>query len=133
MLFNASQAARRALEERQDYVVFDGEMKKRLLEERVLQNSLSQALESGQFQLYLQFYVDARTFQIIGGEALSRWKHPQRGVLEPRVFVPLLEREQLIDKLDYVPLEECCRFLDDLNRRGIRPVFRVLQLLPGDL
>ena len=123
VLFNAFQAARRALEERQDYVVFDSEMKRKFLEERVLQNSVNQALESGQFQLYLQFYVDAQTFQIIGGEALSRWKHPQRGVLEPGVFVPLLEREQLIDKLDYVSLEECCRFLDDLDRQGINQFF----------
>lgn len=123
VLFNASQAARRALEERQDYVVFDSEMKRKFLEERVLQNSVNQALESGQFQLYLQFYVDAQTFQIIGGEALSRWKHPQRGVLEPGVFVPLLEREQLIDKLDYVSLEDCCRFLDDLDRQGINQFF----------
>lgn len=123
MIFSASQAAHRAEERQLDYVVFDRDMKQAIAEERSLQNSVSHALERRQFQLYLQFYVDAQHFRVIGGEALSRWNHPQKGILGPGQFVPLLERERLIYKLDYYCLNEVCRFLEILKGEGVEQFF----------
>ena len=56
---------------------------------------------------------------IIGGEALSRWNHAQRGLLEPKRYVPTLEKEGLISVLDYWTLEQVCAFLQDLRKNGI--------------
>lgn len=123
MIFSASQAAHRAEERQLDYVVFDRDMKQTIAEERSLQNSVNHALESRQFQLYVQFYVDAQHFRVIGGEALSRWNHPQKGILGPGQFVPLLERERLIYKLDYYCLNEVCRFLEALKGEGVEQFF----------
>lgn len=77
-----------------------------------------QGLARGEFQLCLQFFVDARTFQIVGGEALSRWNHPSRGLLSPDRYVPLLEREGGIQEVDFHGLEETCAFLEELDRQG---------------
>ena len=70
-----------------------------------------------------QFYVDAQTFRVMGGEALSRWKHPSRGLLTPSAFIPLFEREGLIYKLDYYCLEESCRCLQTLLEKGMERFF----------
>ena len=59
----------------------------------------------------------------MGAEALSRWNHPQRGLLTPEAFIPLLEREGTISKLDYYCLEESCRFLDSLVGKGVDQFF----------
>ena len=64
------------------------------MQERHLQASIEQAFAQKEFQLYIQFYVDAANFAVVGGEALSRWKHPQKGVLLPSMFIPLMEREK---------------------------------------
>ena len=123
MIFYASQAAHEAGDRQEEFLLCTSGMQRKIAEERLLQSSIDQALETRAFQLYLQFYVDAHTFRVIGGEALSRWKHPQKGLLTPGAFVPLLEREGSIYKLDYYCLREACVFLDDLSRSGMEHFF----------
>ena len=123
MLFHASEGAHMAARSGMDCVVCTGDMKRKVAEERSLQESVDRALESHAFALYLQFYVDAQNFRIIGGEALSRWQHPQRGLLTPDVFIPLLEREGIIYKLDYYCLQASCAFLSDLVKTGVDRFF----------
>ncbi len=123
LIFSAAQGAREAWRNKEDLVLCTSQMRQKLAEERNLQNSLDGALAQHEFELYLQFYVDAHNFQIMGGEALSRWKHPQKGVLSPDVFIPMLERTGVIYKLDYYCLEESCRFLDELMEKGIDRFF----------
>lgn len=61
----------------------------RLCQERwLLLSDFDRAMERGEFQLYLQFFVNAYNFRVVGGEALSRWKHPQLGVLSPGPLYP---------------------------------------------
>lgn len=56
---------------------------------------MRQALEQGQFTLYLQPKVDMRAGTVVGAEALARWNHPERGVLSPGAFLPLIESAEL--------------------------------------
>lgn len=123
VIFNASQGAHEAARRQVDYVVCTEEMHGKIAEERKLQSSVDQALEDHAFTLYLQFYVDAYSSRIMGAEALSRWNHPQRGLLTPEAFIPLLEREGTISKLDYYCLKESCRFLDSLVGKGVDQFF----------
>lgn len=65
----------------------------------------------------------ARTFEVVGGEALARWNHPQNGILTPDIFLPLLEKEKMLDQLDYYCLKETCLFLEHLVKDGIDTFF----------
>lgn len=123
MIFKAGQQARAAQKARQDCAVFSDKALQRLNLEHKLRTTMEQAMKHAEFQLYMQFYVDAHTGRIVGGEALSRWLHPERGLLPPGEFVPVLEQEGLAYQLDYQCLRSCCDFLQQLYGRGIEDFF----------
>ena len=56
---------------------------------------IGQALENDEFLLYYQPKVDLRTDEVVGVEALIRWQHPDRGLLEPAEFLPVIENHIL--------------------------------------
>lgn len=123
ILFQAAQSAQMACRQGEDFRICTDELQKALQEERQLQEDVRRGFEYGEFQLYLQFYVDAKSQNILGGEALARWEHPERGFLAPGQFIPLMEREGLISQLDFYLLNLACAFLDKLRRAGIEDFF----------
>lgn len=123
IIFQASQGAYGAEKEDCRYLRCSKGMMDQFMEERHLQASIEQAFAQKEFQLYIQFYVDAANFAVVGGEALSRWKHPQKGVLLPSMFIPLMEREKMISRLDYYCLKEVCFFLEGLLKEGVDTFF----------
>jgi len=123
ILFNVGQCAQIAYREEQDMQVCDDRMMRRIAEDQRLRQELTHGLEHEEFRLYIQFYVEAHTHRIAGGEALSRWEHPGRGLLYPGQYIPLMERDNLIDQLDYYTLDKVCRFLQKLHRAGIKSFF----------
>lgn len=122
-IFQATQSAYEAMKTDAGYIVCTNEMKQKFIREKQLQASIDRAFERNEFQLYLQFYVDSNSLKILGGEALSRWNHPQRGVLQPDEFIPLMEREKMIGRLDYYCLGKVCEFLDMLEKEGVDAFF----------
>lgn len=70
---------------------------------------ISDGLHSGEMQLYYQPKVNMRTGQVIGMEALLRWNHPARGVVQPLEFLPLIENDDLVLDIGYWVLEEALR------------------------
>lgn len=60
---------------------------------------IAQAIEQNEFELYFQPKVNMRTGVVIGAEALLRWRHPERGVVPPGDFLPLIEGNELIARL----------------------------------
>ena len=123
MIFNSWQSAMAAYREKLDYKICSDEMVNHFIEERRLQADISRGFENKEFLLYIQFYVDANSYQIVGGEALSRWQHPEKGFLTPERFVPLMEREDMISRMDYYSLEKACSFLDKLSQEGVENFF----------
>lgn len=123
IIFQASQGAYGAEKEDCRYLRCSKGMMDQFMEKRHLQASIEQAFAQKEFQLYIQFYVDAANFAVVGGEALSRWKHPQKGVLLPSMFIPLMEREKMISRLDYYCLKEVCFFLEGLLKEGVDTFF----------
>lgn len=117
------QSAQLAHRNGQDYMICTRDVIRAIDEERQLQSEIAAAFERGEFLLYIQFYVNAKTHQIVGGEALARWQHPDKGFLSPARFIPLMERENMIERMDYYNLEKVCAFLDKLDKRGIRNFF----------
>jgi diguanylate cyclase (GGDEF)-like protein len=57
------------------------------------------ALERGEFVLYYQPKVNMKTGKVIGAEALVRWQHPERGLLAPALFLPIIENHPIIVEL----------------------------------
>lgn len=123
IIFQASQGAYGAEKEEVPYMLCSQTMIQKSLQERQLQASIDQAFVKKEFQLYIQFYVDAQSLKVVGGEALSRWKHPQKGILLPSVFIPMMEREKMISRLDYYCLKEVCFFLEGLVNEGVDTFF----------
>ncbi len=88
-----------------------------LLRERQITMEFEDALAAGQICMRLQPVVDSEG-RAIGSEALARWDHSQRGLLQPEVFLPALERSGLIHKLDTFIWEKAACLLEKWNKLG---------------
>jgi len=62
-------------------------------------DELLHAINEDQLDTYFQPKVDVKTKQVIGVEALVRWKHPTKGIINPYAFIPLAEEHNLISEL----------------------------------
>ena len=80
------------------------------------------ALERKQFYLAVQPKCRIGTGKIVGAEALVRWKHPERGMIFPGQFIPVLEKNGFISDLDLYVWEEACRYIRRWIDMGIQPV-----------
>jgi diguanylate cyclase (GGDEF)-like protein len=90
------------------YVVFESGMQNAVQSRMELEMDLRDALGSEQFFLVYQPTFNLRDMSPNGVEALIRWKHPTRGIVEPDDFVPLLETTGLIIAVGKWVLEEAC-------------------------
>jgi diguanylate cyclase (GGDEF)-like protein len=75
---------------------YDADMDRHILDQRLLQRDIREALSQGDFHVAYQPIVDVTTRQITSLEALVRWRHPVRGNICPDDFIPLAERSGLI-------------------------------------
>jgi diguanylate cyclase (GGDEF)-like protein/PAS domain S-box-containing protein len=91
--------------------VFDREMHANAIQRLRLQSEITSAIERGELLLYFQPIVRLATGQPIACEALLRWDHPVRGLLEPGEFVPLAEEGGSISRIGRWVISEVCREL----------------------
>ena len=90
------------------YVVFESGMQDTMQNRMELEMDLREALENEEFFLAYQPTIDLRDMSPTGVEALIRWKHPVRGVVQPDDFIPLLEETGLITEIGKWVLREAC-------------------------
>lgn len=97
LLKNADQAMYSAKNQgRNRYRYFTESMQQATATRMWMANELRTALARGQFQLFLQPIVDLATGKISKAEALIRWRHPNRGYIDPSVFIPIAEETGVI-------------------------------------
>ncbi|ASR09422.1 diguanylate cyclase [Rhizobium leguminosarum bv. viciae] len=79
---------------------FTRQLQEDLRSKRRLAEELKLGLERGQILPYYQVQLDARTREVIGFEALARWKHPEKGVLAPGIFLKVADEQGLAAEID---------------------------------
>jgi diguanylate cyclase (GGDEF)-like protein/PAS domain S-box-containing protein len=90
-------------------VLFDAEMRAGAMRRLEVERELRHALERDELALYYQPVVDLRNGEINGLEALVRWRHPDRGLLDPPEFVSVAEDSGLIEPIGRWVQERACR------------------------
>lgn len=80
--------------------------------------SLKKAMEKNEFVLYYQPQLNLETGKIVGTEALIRWKHPEKGLVSPYEFIPLVEESGLILPIGEWVLRTACKQTKDWQEAG---------------
>ncbi|MBW2011387.1 MAG: EAL domain-containing protein [Deltaproteobacteria bacterium] len=117
-------------EGRKNYKFFTPEMEKQVSKKVTLSNQLHDALEKNEFRLYYQPQMDVINGRIVGVEALLRWQHPEKGLIPPDVFIPLLEETGLIGSVSEWVLKEACAQNRAWQDRGLPSIKMAVNFSP---
>lgn len=102
--------------------LYDPGMREALVLEREVVAGIESALRKDRIELFLQPKCNIRTGKIVGAEALARWRHPERGIVAPGEFIPLIERNGLVRSLDLRVWEKTAAWIRGLIDEGVQPV-----------
>lgn len=120
LMKNADTAMYHAKERGKDnFQFYQAEMNARALERLELESDLRHALEQNQFVLHYQPQFHADDQRLTGVEALLRWQHPLRGLVQPCEFIPALEELGLVVEVGDWVLDDACRQLVAWEREGV--------------
>lgn len=100
-------------------VFYEEQFKELLYTRKFIEENMHTAIEEKQFKMYLQPKYSISRNRIVGAEALVRWIHPERGMIYPNVFIPVIEENGFIKMVDYYIWEEASRFIKRCTDIGI--------------
>nr|WP_275285029.1 bifunctional diguanylate cyclase/phosphodiesterase [Thiospirillum jenense] len=101
------------------FATSDQQSGSRSSEALALERDLHRALDNEEFFLVYQPQMDLRQGQIVGVEALLRWHHPERGLVSPIQFIPVLEDTGLITRVGDWVIAEACRQSAQWSAQGL--------------
>jgi len=104
------------------YKFYSAELDSALYERIELEGYLRKALERDEMVLYYQPQIRTSDRRMIGVEALIRWKHPQKGILAPDVFIPIAEETGMIYDIGNWTLREACKQMKRWHESGGPPI-----------
>ena len=99
------------------YAVFEPGMHTHALERLYLETDLRKAVERKEFIVYYQPIVSLATECLRGYEALVRWQHPERGLLNPGDFIQMAEETGMIVAIDRLVMRESCRQMQEWHHQ----------------
>ena len=94
----------------------------KLMREKDMENRMQDALNAGEFVVYLQPKLSLKDDTISGAEALVRWQDPERGLIPPDEFIPFFEKNRFIVEVDLYVFDQVCSLLRRWLDEGITPV-----------
>lgn len=113
LLVNADLALYRAKSRgRNRHEFFNEELQSEIVKTKQTADEILGGLERNEFIAYYQPQFDAKTLEIVGVEALSRWRHPQHGILAPDVFLKVAEELNVVSLIDRTILEQALESFD---------------------
>ncbi len=92
------------------FSIYKEELNQKRVDEQNIINNMNSALENKEFCIFLQPKFNIETNNLIGAEALVRWKRDGK-IIPPGMFIPIFEKNGFIIKLDYFVWEETCKYL----------------------
>ncbi len=98
---------------------FDATLDQQIIQKQNQLQEIQQAISNLEFCLYYQPKVNMRTGKVFGAEALIRWQHPQKGILPPFDFLPIVEDSKLEIQLGEWVIYEALQQLDKWRKQGI--------------
>jgi diguanylate cyclase (GGDEF)-like protein len=113
------------------YHVYHPEMFQRVAHRVMLEGEVRQALAKQQFSLSLQPQICAKTKKVYGFEALLRWQHPERGMISPEDFIPILENSQHMIELGYWIIRRCFELALEIKKYGLEDARIAINLSAG--
>ena len=111
--------------------VYHQEMYQRVAHRVMLEGEVRQALAKQQFSLSLQPQLCSKNKKIYGFEALLRWKHPDRGMISPEDFIPILENSQHMIELGYWIIHRCFELAIMIKEQGLNDIRIAINLSAG--
>ena len=111
--------------------VYHHEMYQRVAHRVMLEGEVRQALAKQQFSLSLQPQLRAKDKKIYGFEALLRWQHPERGMISPEDFIPILENSQHMIELGYWIIHRCFELAIMIKEQGLPEIRIAINLSAG--
>ncbi|ABC31308.1 predicted signal transduction protein containing a membrane domain, an EAL and a GGDEF domain [Hahella chejuensis KCTC 2396] len=87
-------------------------------ERKKLEKDLSKAIQNDELFLVYQPQIDLNSKQVVGCEALLRWRHPERGLVPPDVFIPIAEANETILEIGDWVLHEACAQVNQWRNQG---------------
>ena len=103
----------------QSVVAFHSGMNSLIVRDHVMEVEMRKGLELGQFSLAYQPKIDLATGEVLGAEALIRWKHPQWGPVTPAEFIPIAERSDLIHRIFNLALRTALEQMQTWHNMGL--------------
>ncbi|MEW6445248.1 MAG: PAS domain S-box protein [Pseudomonadota bacterium] len=106
---------------RNQHRFFSAEMSAEIQEWSKLSHCLHRALRHKEFELHYQPKIDLLTGRVSGLEALIRWRHPEWGLVSPARFIPVAEKNGLINDIGLWVMDEACRQMREWLDQGVEP------------
>jgi EAL domain-containing protein (putative c-di-GMP-specific phosphodiesterase class I)/CheY-like chemotaxis protein len=94
-----------------NYLFYTPKMSEKINQDQWVVNEMKSAFDNGEFEFFLQPKFSLITNELIGSEALIRWRHHEKGLLSPGVFIPVLEKNGFISKVDFFVWDGVCKLL----------------------
>ena len=107
---------------RNNYQFFTEEMNAQVLDNLMIENELRHAIDNNELILDFQPQMSLRASQLTGVEALVRWIHPEKGLMDPDAFIPVAEQAGLMVHLGEWILRNACRQWREVEKQGMPPV-----------
>ncbi len=106
-----------------EYQFFSVEMNSEVDVRLMLELQLRKAIEQDQFEIFFQPIVDSRTEKTAGVEALSRWIHPELGIIPPSTFIPVAQETGYIVQINDIVLRKSCFKCKELIDAGFPSIY----------